>query len=338
MLTISAQDIPLRAVPAGAVNADTTDREDWCSMLSQAIMPAYSVRPVSPRFQASIRGRRLPGGGLIAQIDTSAQEWFRMGHASVIRQTDSFVAVMPCAGAVSITQQGRCVSSQPGEIIFGRSICSSSVLNRFDEGASVYYLRLPFSRFPVPTSRKSEVFIEHSSGDDAVSEIFMGWLASVMSRIDDVPGTSLPRVERALFEVAVHLYERRADRESASVSALQLRYRQLLDFIDLSLNDPSLSVSACARALGMSSRYVHKLFAEHGHLYADYVMRNRLERIREDLLNGAYRGDGISTICYRWGFNDAAHFSRVFKERYGMTPSAFRNAMPASDLRHLRGS
>jgi AraC-like DNA-binding protein len=32
----------------------------------------------------------------------------------------------------------------------------------------------------------------------------------------------------------------------------------------------------------------------------------------------------ISDICFRWGFNDAAHFSRSFRADYGMTPRAFR--------------
>jgi AraC-like DNA-binding protein len=31
----------------------------------------------------------------------------------------------------------------------------------------------------------------------------------------------------------------------------------------------------------------------------------------------------------RWGFTDAAHFSRVFRNRYGQSPREFRKVMKA---------
>jgi AraC-like DNA-binding protein len=32
----------------------------------------------------------------------------------------------------------------------------------------------------------------------------------------------------------------------------------------------------------------------------------------------------VSVLATRWGLTDAAHFSRVFKTEYGMSPRAFR--------------
>jgi len=43
-----------------------------------------------------------------------------------------------------------------------------------------------------------------------------------------------------------------------------------------------------------------------------------------DLASAAHRHLSISEICFRWGFNDAAHFSRSFGAEYGMTPREFR--------------
>jgi len=34
----------------------------------------------------------------------------------------------------------------------------------------------------------------------------------------------------------------------------------------------------------------------------------------------------VSEICFRWGFNEAAHFSRVFREQYGMSPAILAQA------------
>lgn len=32
-----------------------------------------------------------------------------------------------------------------------------------------------------------------------------------------------------------------------------------------------------------------------------------------------------SKFCFRYGFNDAAHFNREFKERYGMSSKEYRD-------------
>ena len=37
-------------------------------------------------------------------------------------------------------------------------------------------------------------------------------------------------------------------------------------------------------------------------------------------------GGSVTDIAFRWGFCDAAHFSRVFKREFGATPSEIRQA------------
>jgi transcriptional regulator GlxA family with amidase domain len=46
----------------------------------------------------------------------------------------------------------------------------------------------------------------------------------------------------------------------------------------------------------------------------------RLERCRRDLLDPALSDLPASAIALGWGFVDAAHFSRVFREAYGHPP------------------
>jgi len=55
-----------------------------------------------------------------------------------------------------------------------------------------------------------------------------------------------------------------------------------------------------------------------------------LERCRADLGDAALAGEPVATIGFRWGFTDAAHFSRAFREQFGVAPRAYRLRVGAS--------
>ncbi|MEN0066916.1 MAG: helix-turn-helix domain-containing protein [Myxococcota bacterium] len=88
------------------------------------------------------------------------------------------------------------------------------------------------------------------------------------------------------------------------------------------LGDPALSADLLARTLGLSRRGLDRAFAEHGRTVGRFVWGARLERCRRDLLLD--RRASISEIAFRWGFSDAAHFSRAFRSSYGCSPSQYR--------------
>src|SRR5579875_3381756 len=96
------------------------------------------------------------------------------------------------------------------------------------------------------------------------------------------------------------------------------------------LQDPRLGPATIARAHSMSVRALHALFEDCEESVAGLVRRERLSRCLEDL----QRGDcgSVTEIAFRWGFTDAAHFSRAFKHAFGVTPSEVRRAALRSPL------
>ena len=94
--------------------------------------------------------------------------------------------------------------------------------------------------------------------------------------------------------------------------------------IDQRLDEPDFCVSAAADANGISVRYLQKLFEEQGDTFAAYVRRRRLDHCRADLADPRHVSVSITSICFRWGFNDAASFSRAFSREYGQSPRQFR--------------
>ena len=95
-------------------------------------------------------------------------------------------------------------------------------------------------------------------------------------------------------------------------------------FVDAHLSDPALSPAVIARAHYVSLRQLHALFAEHGSTVAATIREQRLARCRADLIDPLLVHRTISEIAARWGFTDSAHFSRTFKQRFGLTPRDLR--------------
>ena len=57
-----------------------------------------------------------------------------------------------------------------------------------------------------------------------------------------------------------------------------------------------------------------------------WVREHRLRRCRDDLADQRLSQVTIAEIAARWGFRSAAHFTRAFRARYGITPADHRRA------------
>lgn len=100
--------------------------------------------------------------------------------------------------------------------------------------------------------------------------------------------------------------------------------QQIRNYAITHLANPQLDAAMIAAGAGLSLRYVHSLFSDEPLRLMQWVQEQRLCRCQADLVSDRHAATSIAQIGYAWGFNDAAHFSRVFQKRFGMSPSEFR--------------
>jgi len=117
----------------------------------------------------------------------------------------------------------------------------------------------------------------------------------------------------------------RADEVSAAIDVREGRRRAILEHIDRNLADTELGIGSIARAFDISSRTIHKLFEGEAQTAARLIWDRRLERCREEMADPAMASRSITEIAHLWGFSDSQHFSRAFKQRFGVTPRDYRN-------------
>jgi AraC family transcriptional activator of tynA and feaB len=111
----------------------------------------------------------------------------------------------------------------------------------------------------------------------------------------------------------------------AERTALRAEIRR---YVRAHLQEPGLGPVSIARAFSISVRALHALFEDADASVAALVRNERLARCLEDLRR--HSGGSVTDIAFRWGFCDAAHFSRVFKREFGATPSEVRHEALAS--------
>lgn len=118
--------------------------------------------------------------------------------------------------------------------------------------------------------------------------------------------------------------------ESSSIACSGIR-RRAVQYIDQNLADRDLSPDKIARALRISTRYLHRVFEESGRSVGRYIRTRRLAQCRDALLRARGTSLRISEISERYGFRNASHFSSSFKAEFGMSPSDVRPETPDAD-------
>jgi AraC-like DNA-binding protein len=85
-----------------------------------------------------------------------------------------------------------------------------------------------------------------------------------------------------------------------------------------------LSVGSAAIHLGVTPRYLQRLFEQDGTTFSGFLLGQRLTRAYRMLCNSQFTDYPVSSIAYDVGFGDLSHFNRRFRRHYGMTPSDIR--------------
>jgi AraC-like DNA-binding protein len=90
--------------------------------------------------------------------------------------------------------------------------------------------------------------------------------------------------------------------------------------------DPEMTIDSLATRLTTTRHHVSQVINEKlGKTYADYVADLRLEEARGRLSNPVNNRFTIAAIALDSGFNSVSSFNEIFKKRYQITPSKFRD-------------
>jgi AraC-like DNA-binding protein len=143
----------------------------------------------------------------------------------------------------------------------------------------------------------------------------------MLKRLDDSP---LPRpliAEQvgALLTLATGFHEPAQNSRHRGQLARQILRRIETDFADV-----ELSPERIADDLGISRRYLQALLAGAGTSFVQELNATRLDRASDLLTDPRAASLSLGEIAWRCGFLDPGYFARLFRKRFGVTPSMWR--------------
>lgn len=252
-------------------------------------------------------------------------------EAHTVRRTPELIARSPRAyfkitlqneGTSELSQHGRRITLTPGDLAIYDT--SQPYELEFTSPFQVTVLMLPHSRFDIPYGLLGQMTAVRLGGDAGLGRIVSPFLSQLVADLDDLSGPAGARLVHNAVDLIQTLLTNELDVQRTAASPHWELLERIRDHIDEHLGDPDLSPGTIAQAAFISTRHLHNVFTEQGMTVSAYVRSRRLERCHQDLVDPTQRDTPVAVIGARWGFTDAAHFSRTFKAAYTESPAALR--------------
>jgi AraC-like DNA-binding protein len=293
----------------------------WRDAMYRLGLPVGDIAESEPP-SASVTCLTSPLGMEFALIDAGAQTISG-------RRTDLPAAIwlaILLEGRTRIESDGQDQAMSAGDIAFGPSGRAATLV--METPCRLMFVRAPRVALDHRLIAVRGLKIGRLEADTGMIGVLSGLLTATARSLPNLTVDQLRPVELALTEfLAAALAESTlGDALSGGVSPHLHRISQTIETL---LPDPDLSLRRLAEVSGVSPRYIQKLFAAANDTFGHYLRTRRLERSRMDLSSPLCARLSISEICFRWGFNDSAHFSRAFRNQYGLSPREHRRAAAA---------
>jgi|SRR3984885_651675 len=288
----------------------------WQDALKQISLPTTRLSDHSG-FYGDVTSVVSPLGVEFSRVSSSAQTL----SGACVNTPPCLWLALPVEGVFQLDDGAEPVDLSLGDILYGPTGCDSTLT--LPDHFVMLYVRIPQTMLYPRLLNLQVMPLGTLTGRAAVNRIFAGLLHSVVRDLEAIGDEDIRPIEVAISEFVITGLA-----ENAALSCFDLagarNFHRISQAIELRLGNGDLTLHQIAEQQSVSARYIQKLFQQAGMSFSQYLRRRRLEHCHSDLGSTAHRHLSISEICFRWGFNDAAHFSRSFGAEYGMTPRAFR--------------
>ncbi len=304
---------------AGLSAAESFDY--WRSVICDAFVP-LRADPGGGRFQGELHGVRL-GELQVTEIAATAHAVHRTPRAIAASTEDYFKLGLQLRGYCVLAQDGREAPLAPGD--FAVYDTTRPYTLSFDDSYRQLVLMLPRPLLRIPPRDVARMTAVRVSGRQGTGALVSALLLRLAGHLEEYERSGSVRLADNIVDLLGTLVADQLDGADARpATGRRALLTRITAFIEQHLGDPDLGPDMIAAAHFVSTRYLHKLFRAEGRTVSSWIRARRLEHCRRDLRDPLQANRPVGVIAARWGFVDAAHFSRIFRAAYGASPREFR--------------
>jgi len=292
--------------------------EAWANRLWPSIGPLFESKPTED-FHNRTDTVDL-GTFKLFYSGITASAWERSAEMLRSHDPEALNVLLMLEGSAKGEMAGGAFRHTPGTVLFGDVAQTSRHVSTASRTV----------RLVLPRAQALEMGFDMRAMhglvlDSQASLLLTQHLAGLPRLLPELHAEDGPRVARTVLDLlalAVSVSGRVTPPDPntrRSIAAIRAR-----DEIERRLESPNLTVDQLSGSLGISRTSLQRLFEGEGGV-GTYIRGRRLEAVRR-ALDDPRNGETIAAIADRLGFSDAAHLSRLFRARYGRTPTDYRAA------------
>ncbi|MEU6409917.1 helix-turn-helix domain-containing protein [Microbispora sp. NPDC046933] len=302
-------------------NVAPAERIDYWEEYNRRTLVGLSCRSYSDRGLLARQSNIRLGDVRLADIAGNAHVIERTPQMARSAPKDSVFASLLLRGEAVFLHENGCVSASAGELLVYDT--RKPYLFGFSSSMRQILVDIPHDLFD-EACRPGGVPVPMLFGRGGTHEgALMSSLRSLLGDVVAMRGGDGPEeTQRAVLGLIRLLTLERSGGSAPSAAQLVIAK----EHIERHLHDPRLNAAEVARVLGISVRQLARIFEAAGTTPARYILERRLQRANAELGEPRAGETRIADVAYRWGFSSQAHFARVFRNRFGHTPSEVREA------------
>ncbi len=305
--------------------------EYWLDMICSTYVQLECDRPQERALFGEIEFARI-GGLDLTELRANVSR-VRRTPLHVSRSGEDYCLVqLQQAGKGMVCQDGRVALVNPGDFVLYDSTRPYDLMFD-DEEHHVLVLRLPRSHLEQHVTGLEELTATTVPGDGAAGHLLLSMVGTLRNQANRLHPASAQGVSDAITQMIAAGLRSLPQANSSRPSNLHAYHlARIKAYVKERLRDPGLSVGSVAQAAGLSPDHLARLFRSEPMPLSRLIWQWRLEACHRDLVDPRLTSRSVSDIAFSWGFNEAAHFSRSFKELYGLTPREWRQQAVTSPI------
>ncbi|HEC60005.1 MAG TPA: helix-turn-helix domain-containing protein [Methylophaga sp.] len=300
-----------------------SDRQAW---LKEIIGKEYANVDISPLSDVQLFNDMAiypwRHGMRLSPIQSNAIKLKRLMKEPTEAVQDCYFAVVLTSGKYSLEQAGREVFLQPGDMTLYDATEPHSIV--MPQTSSKILISIPRNLLDSRIFNVGKMTAKHIPSKSGIGAVVSSFIQTTVNQLNTLEQAAFLELSDPILDMLTLSLQQLNTRSVELSQHRTLTLMRVKQFVHNHIEECELNAEMISNGVGLSLRYINNLFNAEDTSLMRFLTQQRLTIAKRRLSNHLFNHKTITELAMQSGFNNMAHFSRVFKQNYGVSPRQFR--------------